>query len=206
MGNMTVIKGGTATATTVSGGNLYVSTDGKASGCNVESNGALYVYSGGEINRTVLNSRGLAYISGGGIAYWPRVSSGGTLTIRSGGETWDTAVNGGVVNVSQGGSAGAVDVLAGTVNVSSGGLASGVMLSSGATVNVFNGGTLANPYGYGNLYVSAGGKVTGTFQMYSDGVAAFDRGSILDFDISEYDPDNQWPCVIDLSQITGTPN
>ena len=146
-GTAMVSSGGLATGTTVnSGGAVVVSSGGSATGTTINSGGAVMVSGGGSATGTTVNSGGSIngfivqqgnyysseiYVSdtyvvtsanlyAGQTATSTRVSSGGNMTVSSGGSATETIVSSG-----------------GNMTVSSGGSAMETTVSSGGSINGF---------------------------------------------------------------------
>jgi autotransporter passenger strand-loop-strand repeat protein len=150
-GKMDVFSGGTADATTVSGGYLYVS-------------------SGGIANATILDVWGQLAVSSGGTAVSTIVNSGGWLGVFIGGTAVSTIVMGRMY-ISSGGITEAMTVSGcGDLYVFSGGIANAPILDDWGELYVLNGGkAVSTTVGSGGkLYVSDGGTAVST-TFTSDG-------------------------------------
>ena len=189
-GSMYISSGGTANSTTVCGG--------VENGCEYDIfyRGCLYVFNGGTANETTINSLGYMYVSSGGTANETTMYDG-DLYISSGGTANSITVNGGGLYVSAGGTAlnvvwtpcvgsiivddGAVVTYAsdyrgvyfGSDNrlLSSSLTMTGMILSSGHSMYVMNGGTANETIVNrgGNLYVGDGASATIAFNPWQNG-------------------------------------
>jgi len=150
--SMTIHKNTVASSTTLSGGEMYISSGGVANSTTVNYGGSMYISSGGTANSTTLYY-GAMYISNGGVANSTTLSGGDSfyesavMSIKSGGVANSTTVNsGGGMYISSGG-------VANSTAVNSGG---GMYISSGGVAN----STTVNSWGF--MYISSGGVANST--------------------------------------------
>ena len=209
-GSMTVYSGGSATSTMVnSGGSMTVYGGGSATSTMVNSGGSMLV-NAGRATLTTVNSGGDMMIYCGS-ATSTTVNSGGSMTVAyRGTHAASTMVNsGGVLYVSSGcsasiafnpWSAGTVISASGATvtyleragvywgnNVSGtigwGDIAENVIISSGVSMLVYNGGTasgvLLEPSGV--LYVSSGGTASIAFTPWSTGTVVSASGATVTY-------------------------
>ena len=228
--SMHVSSGGVANETTVTyrdylaeGGRMYVSSGGTANYTTVTYSGYMYVSEGGVANETTLN-RGQLYVYAGGVANALVTYDYGSAHIYVGGELESATMNGGDLYIY--GAAAEIAMYGGWLNIFSGGIASsvtvynnreGIFINSdgilngadvrGGTVRISSGGTAIDTIvdSYGSMYVSDGGRVTGSLAIADGGYVYAYAGSIIDFDLSETSVDDE-ARVNDLSLINGTPD
>ena len=151
---MLVFPGGSAMSTTVnSGGEMTVYWRGSATSTTVNSGGEMTVYSAAKATSTIVNNGGILYVSSGGtasIAFNPWSAgnvvsdSGATVTYleREAGVYWGNNASG---------------------TIGWGDIAENVIISSGVSMLVYDGGTANNTTvnGHGTMSVFSGGSASG---------------------------------------------
>ncbi|SED77800.1 autotransporter passenger strand-loop-strand repeat-containing protein [Rhizobiales bacterium GAS188] len=160
-GSEIVLSGGTASSTTLKGGEQDIY--GSAIGTDVNSGGFIAVFSGGTASSTTVNSGGLYNFSG--YAHKTTVNSGGFEIDYSGAIADSTIVNsGGIEYVLSGATATSTTVNSGgLLGLQGGALASGWTISSGGILGIKDGYNLSN-YQVSDtvLEVRSGGIASGT--------------------------------------------
>ena len=162
-GTLTVLAGGIASSTTLSGTELVSGTDSAA----LVDGGMQTLLSGGLAVGVLIGSYGNQTVSSGGTAVGGTVQIGGTQVVAAGGTAsgtvvhgWATVMSGGVasatvINLSGGGYMSAVETLSGGQSISA-------TVGSGGTLSVLGGTATGTAVSGGTLSVSAGGTAFGT--------------------------------------------
>ena len=143
---------GTAYATIVNGGKMFISAGGCADGTKVNSDGIVYVRSGALASNTIINSGGSVYISRGGIA--SNTTMAGRLDVDG--------IARGVTVLSGGYLKGRADAALSNTTVSSGGRA---FLGGGGGTSAYN--MIVKSGGYLEVDGSGGGSAQNA-QFYGD--------------------------------------
>jgi autotransporter passenger strand-loop-strand repeat protein len=178
-----VLAGGTARATTVSGGGQeIVSAGGTAEETMVSNGGDQFVFSNGVASATGVANGGILTISGGGQAFDLNVSAGGTALVHSGATLTGAVVTAGGTLGMNGSVAGALQIdglvyaVGGTLDPTGLTGTGTLVLEAGSMLKLTTGATLADLIvGAGGaleihgvtfitdpLTIDAGGSVTGT--------------------------------------------
>ena len=187
-------------------GELYILNGGVANNTTVNANGAFFVSSGGVASDTAVNGTdgnfGYMLVSNG-VASNTTVNDGGFFVVSSGGTAVGTVNDGGFFYVSSGGFASNTTVEHSDVTLVQG-TAEDVAVGHDTNVQIWDGGIVRNAtidYG-GAIYISSGGKLTGSLDL--DGCVSAYENAIVDFDISALGPGNA-ALVNDLSLVNGWP-
>ncbi|WP_375783094.1 hypothetical protein ACE10Z_24710 [Bradyrhizobium sp. Pha-3] len=170
--------GGTASNTTVAGGQLDVNSGGLAVSTTIANNGGTKVTSGGAVSGTTISNSGGMTVLSGGTATDTTVLSGGYFQLGSfngsagsaGGSATGTILSGGFEAVFSGGvDSGAAILSGGNQVVSSGGVTIGASVSSGGALNVSAGAT-AHDVTLSGGTLNLGGTVTSNVFISSGGI------------------------------------
>lgn len=148
--------------TTINGGTMFVSSEGKASSVVVNRGGKLLISSGAIVSSIVENG-GNVVVSNGGIAtFESNTISGITLTSLASGYDNETTIHSGNT---------AIDVIVdhdATLNIRSSGIASNVTVNKGGSMIIIESATATNIIeNGGRVNVSNGASVTFTPNVYS---------------------------------------
>ena len=232
---MYISSGGVANSTTVNdGGSMYISSGGVANSTTVNNLGIMYI-SGGTANSVTVNSSGLLYVDSGGYVenltlaigragYMVKVYSGCSAVnvfVYEGGDfelhggyaknvilsrTWAYGdlsdlfiMSGGRAENIMVGYCGNLDIRSGTANNVTVNSYGRILISSNCMAN----STTVN-YG-GSMFISNGGRVTGTLSIADGAIVYAYAGSLVDFDISTVAP-GAAARVNNLALVSGTPN
>ena len=122
-GCLYVYNGGTATHTTVNGGDMWIFDGGTAVGTTVDSSGYAIVSGAGSLSNTTVNG-GYFLVSSGGMAADTTAASSGYVIVSSAGSLSNTTVrSGGSVVVDSGGThTGSLNISGGLFYVDNGGV------------------------------------------------------------------------------------
>ena len=157
-GGVSVLSGGTAVNTLMSGGSMSVLSGGTAAG-TVVSGGSVIDSSGSSPHVITYFSASLEVSSGGAANDTTLIE--GSLTILSGGTAAGIAVSGGLVSVCGGGAADAAVLNGGRTDVLSGGALNGAEVNAGGRLVISGGGTAAGiAENGGYVEVASGADVT----------------------------------------------
>ncbi|WP_342711236.1 hypothetical protein AAFG13_04430 [Bradyrhizobium sp. B124] len=178
--------GGTASNTTVAGGQLDVNSGGLAVSTTIASNGGAQVTSGGAVSGTTISNSGGMTVLSGGTAAGTTVLSGGYFQLGSfngspgsaGGSATGTILSGGFEAVFSGGADSGVTILSGgTQVVSSGGVTIGATISSGGVLNVSAGGSAAAQVSSGGVEDVSSGGLTFNTAVFGGGALNVSAGA-----------------------------
>lgn len=139
-----VSSGGSVSAAVSSGGQIHVSSGGKAASSTVLTGGSMTVYRGGSAANTMIAANGGLVISSGGNAAGTIVSSGGSMIVSNGGLADNTVVSS-----------------RGNFYVSSGGSAISTLISGG------------NGWFYDDAYISSAAVVSGNIHLFGAAAVSF---------------------------------
>ncbi len=172
-----ISSGGGASSYVRSGGTEIVSSGGNVDGGNISAGGTLIVSSGGATGGELVNSGGEEIVRAGGasgaptqapfitttsdgtiligsdVGYGAGVTTGGTVTVSSGGISYFAQLSGGQQFVSSGGIASGSNIFGGTETVYSGGIDRAADINGGVLI-IDNGATAS-----GIIFTGSGGML-----------------------------------------------
>ncbi|MGY3482155.1 autotransporter passenger strand-loop-strand repeat protein [Bradyrhizobium sp. USDA 4011] len=180
--------GGTASNTTVVGGQLDVNSGGLAVSTMIADNGGAKVTSGGAVSGTTISNSGGMTVLSGGTAAGTTVLGGGYFQLgegplsgspgSAGGSATGTVLSGGFEAVFSGGvDSGATILSGGNQTISSGGVTTGVMVTSGGVLNVSAGGSAAAEVASGGVENVLSGGLTFNTAVSSGGALNVSAGA-----------------------------
>lgn len=183
---------------------LYISASQNSAGLQVGSGGIIHNY--GNINGMNLTSFGIAYVFDKARANQVTAVNGGNLNVESGGYVSGATISSnGTVNVKNGGSlsnlfvsnggnariygnVNSAQIQKGQIDIYSGGEVKDVTVSTGAS-----------------LYISNGGKLTGSAVFNTGAIVSAYHGAKIDFDLTNHKAGAS-ALIKNLSLISGAPS
>ena len=203
-GTLRVSHGGTVDVATINSGYMTVAQSGTAKDVTINADGLMTLLEGGVATGAAVDSDGILVVSYGGVARNATIRSGGTLHLRRGSFLNSMTVNSGgtayisgtvfvsefVVNgeiqvtsssvMSQGIGGGFTLGNGGRLTITEGAIVDGVIVKSGASVMVENGGTLETAgISAAKVTAHAGALLDGVF-LNSGGILMVASGAVLE--------------------------
>ena len=209
------------------GGTIDISNGGNVNNITVKSGGAVSISSNGIVNNLILKAGGKLesfsfaeeiYCS----TYVGRITEiknnviiiGKSMYIHSSGSVENCTIAGGQMYVLAGGVANDVKIdpakngnitLLGNMRISSGGVANSTTVNSGGRMYISSGGVAnSTTVDGGMMWISSGGKHTGTLQIANGAVVSAYQGGIIDFTVADRTVDDGY-LINNLSFIPGVP-